>query len=83
MFKNFKVQSLTLIMVAFILGFSEFIIVGILNDLAKQFTVSVANVGLLVTMFALIYAISTPFITLYIGRFNLFKVMLSLLANFG
>lgn len=82
LFKNFKIQSLTLIMVAFVLGFSEFIIVGILNDLAKQFSVSVANVGLLVTMFALIYAISTPFITLYIGRFNLFKVMLSLLAIF-
>ena len=82
LFKNFKIQSLTLIMVAFVLGFSEFIIVGILNDLAKQFSVSVANVGLLVTMFALIYALSTPFITLYIGRFNLFKVMLSLLAIF-
>ena len=80
--RNFKIQSLTLIMVAFVLGFSEFIIVGILNDIAKQFSVSVADVGLLVTMFALIYAISTPFITLYIGKYNLFKVMLILLAVF-
>ncbi len=38
--KTFKVQSFILISIGFILGMSEFIIVGIINDLANSFHVA-------------------------------------------
>lgn len=80
--KKFPFQSFVLILIAFILGFSEFIIVGILNDLSREFSVSVSTVGYLVTIFALIYACSTPVITSLIGQRPLKKVLLILLGIF-
>lgn len=35
--KNYRMQSLVLVLIAFALGFSEFIIVGVLPDIAKTF----------------------------------------------
>lgn len=80
--KKFPFQSFVLILIAFILEFSEFIIVGILNDLSREFSVSVSTVGYLVTIFALIYACSTPVITSLIGQRPLKKVLLILLGIF-
>ncbi|AFR99767.1 MFS transporter [Lentilactobacillus buchneri] len=80
--KTFKFQSFVLVLIAFVLGFSEFLIVGILDDLSHQFNVSVATVGYLVTAFAIVYAISTPFITILIGRFNLFWDLMVAMAVF-
>ena len=67
-------QSLVLVLIAFALGFSEFIIVGVLPDIAKTFNEPVTVVGLLVTIFALVYAFSTPLITMMIGTRSLLKV---------
>ncbi|MGF2385704.1 MFS transporter [Lentilactobacillus otakiensis] len=80
--KTFKFQSFVLVLIAFVLGFSEFLIVGILDDLSSQFNVPVATVGYLVTAFAIVYAISTPFITILIGRFNLFWDLMVAMAVF-
>lgn len=80
--KQFKLQSFVLVLIAFTLGFSEFLIVGILDDLSEQFNVSVATVGYLVTIFAMVYAVSTPFITLLIGKYNLFWSLLALMGIF-
>ncbi len=66
--ETFKLQSMVLIAIAFVLGCSEYIIVGILDNLAKQFQIGISQVGYLVTGFALVYAISTPLITLAIGK---------------
>lgn len=44
--KQFKVQSFVLVLIAFMLGFSEFLIVGILHDLSNQFNVSIAAVAI-------------------------------------
>lgn len=76
--KNYRMQSLVLVLIAFALGFSEFIIVGVLPDIAKTFHEPVTVVGLLVTIFALVYAISTPLITMLIGTRSLLKVELAL-----
>lgn len=81
--KQFKLQSFVLVLIAFTLGFSEFLIVGILDDLSEQFNVSVATVGYLVTIFAMVYAVSTPFITLLIGKYNLFWSLLALMGIFS
>lgn len=80
--KTFKFQSFVLVLIAFVLGFSEFLIVGILDDLSAQFNVPVASVGYLVTVFAIVYAVSTPFITILIGRFNLFWDLMVSMAVF-
>ncbi|WP_143796739.1 MFS transporter, partial [Oenococcus oeni] len=78
----FKLQSMVLIAIAFVLGCSEYIIVGILDNLAKQFQIGISQVGYLVTGFALVYAISTPLITLAIGKKSLYKALLILLSIF-
>lgn len=79
--KEFRIQSFVLILISFVLGFSEFIIIGILDDLAKEFSVNVATVGYLVTIFAMVYAISTPIITSSLKN-NLYHAMLILIIIF-
>jgi predicted MFS family arabinose efflux permease len=78
----FKFRAIILVAIAFILGCNEFIIVGILNDVGHQFNVPVASLGYLVTVFALVYAISTPFITLFVGRYSYFKSLMVLMVIF-
>lgn len=73
--KNFKMQTLILIAVAFMLGMSEFIIVGIFSDISSSFHVSIASVGLLTTIFAVIYAVSTPILSLLVGEHRLNRVI--------
>lgn len=80
--QKFKTQSFILILTSFLLGFSEFIIVGILDDIAASFPVDVSTAGYLVTIFALAYAISTPFVTTLIGRKRLLNVLLFLMSIF-
>ncbi|SCC11736.1 MFS transporter [Weissella bombi] len=79
--KEFRIQSFVLILISFVLGFSEFIIIGILDDLAKEFSVSVATAGYLVTIFAMVYAISTPIITSTLKN-NLYHAMMVLIIIF-
>lgn len=67
---NFKLQTFCLVLVSFLLGCNEFIIVGILPELSSAFHTSQAVMGLLVTAFALIYAICTPFVTINAARFE-------------
>ena len=80
---KFKIQSVVLVGISIALGLSEFIIVGIINNISREYATSVSTVGLLVTAFAVIYAISTPILTIYIGSKNLHKAMLNLLGIFG
>lgn len=68
--KSFKFRAIVLVLIAFVLGCSEFIVVGILNDLSHQFNKSVTSVGYLVTIFAFVYALSTPILTALIGKFR-------------
>lgn len=75
--KIYKLQIFTLVFMSFILGCSEFIIVGILSEIADSLKISVVQAGRLVTIFALIYAIVTPVITTVLGRFSKY---LSLIA---
>lgn len=80
--KTFKVQSFILISIGFILGMSEFIIVGIINDLANSFHVGISAIGFLVTLFAIVYAITTPVLSMLVGKHRLNRVMLGLLIIF-
>lgn len=64
------------------LGCNEFIVVGVLSDIAREFKIPVATVGYLVTIFATIYAISTPFITILTNRFSRYKTLMTLMVIF-
>ncbi|APU72532.1 hypothetical protein BI355_2241 (plasmid) [Companilactobacillus crustorum] len=67
------------------MGLSQFIIIGIINNLSTDFRVSIAHIGALVTIFAIVYAVATPIINLFIGSIALHKVMLffMLIFSFG
>lgn len=79
---KFKLQSVVFVLVAFMLGCNEFIVVGILSDLSKQFQVPISIMGYLVTIFATVYAVSTPFITVLTSRFSRYKTLLTLMLIF-
>ena len=59
---------LALAALGFTLGTCEFVIVGILPDIAAGLNVSLAAVGRLVSVFAACYAVGTPLLTALTGR---------------
>lgn len=79
---KYRLQATVFVLVAFMLGCNEFMVVGVLSDIANQFNVSIATVGYLVTVFATVYAICTPVITVYSSRFNRYKTLMVLMAVF-
>lgn len=79
---KFKLQSIVFVLVSFMLGCNEFIVVGILSDLSKQFQVPISIMGYLVTIFATVYAVSTPFVTVLTSRFSRYKTLLTLMVIF-
>lgn len=78
----FTVPVVTLIASTFLLGMSEFVIVGILPDIASSLQVSEVDVGNLVALFAVVYAPLTPFGSAYIARFRRFRAHLVLMGVF-
>lgn len=54
----------------FSLGCSEFIIIGIQPEIAEAFHVSLAQTGVLMSMFSIVYAVLTPLLALTTGRFS-------------
>ncbi len=80
--KTYKLQIFTLVLMSFILGCSEFIIVGILSDVAASLKISVVQAGYFVTIFALIYAVTTPVITTILGKYSPYRSLLVLTAIF-
>lgn len=80
--RRYPFQTVVLVLLSFALGCSEFIVVGILSDIASDLHVSNAAVGSLVTIFALVYAVSTPFVTLFLGKCNHYISMMALAVVF-
>ncbi|MTV82769.1 MFS transporter [Secundilactobacillus folii] len=79
---KYRLQAIVFVLVAFMLGCNEFMVVGILSDIATHLQVSIAAVGYLVTVFATVYAVSTPFITVLTSKYNRFKVLMILIGIF-
>lgn len=65
-----------LVVLGFILGSSEFIIIGIEQQVADAFGVPLASVGGLVSVFALAYAVLTPVLALTTGRFRRYTLLI-------
>ena len=78
----FNLPVLILIASSFMLGMSEFIIVGILPDIAVGLKVSEVTVGNLVSLFAFVYAPVTPLGSALSARFPRFATHMTLIGVF-
>lgn len=79
---RYRLQAILFVFVAFMLGCNEYMIVGVLPDIAHQYHDSLSQLGLLVTVFALVYAIFTPIITSLASRWRRHHVLLVLMVIF-
>lgn len=78
----FNLPVIVLISLSFMLGMSEFIVVGILPDIAAGLKVSEVTVGNLVSLFAFVYAPVTPLGSALSARFSRFATHLTLVGVF-
>ncbi|KFI86172.1 major facilitator superfamily protein [Bifidobacterium reuteri DSM 23975] len=78
----FTLPVVILIFASFMLGMSEFVVVGILPDIATGLKVSEVTVGNLVAIFAFVYAPCTPLGSAISGRFPRFATYLTLMGVF-
>jgi len=77
---NWKIYMLT--MISFLIGTSQFVIVGILDKVAASAGVSVATAGQLITAFAFASAIGTPFVMVATAKLDQRRQLLLALAIF-
>ncbi|MGW4205056.1 MFS transporter [Streptomyces sp. NPDC004726] len=70
-------------MAAFVIGTDDFIIAGILPELATAFEVSEAVAGQLVTVFSLVYAVAAPVMALLTARLSRRALIVGGLAVFA
>lgn len=75
---TWKIYMLTLI--SFVVGTSQFVIVGTLDQVAASVDVSVATAGQLITVFALGNAIGTPIVMVATSKMDQRKQLLLALA---
>lgn len=71
----FTPQVLVLVMLSFIMGTSEFIVMGILPDMADDLGLPYTTIGNLVSIFAIGYAILTPVITAAVSRYSRYRML--------
>lgn len=65
-----------LIFLSFMLGTCEFIMIGILPDLSEDLSVSLPQAGMLISYFAMAYALGTPLISVFASRFIRYRFMI-------
>ncbi|UOK60884.1 MFS transporter [Paenibacillus sp. OVF10] len=61
---------LTLTLVSFVLGTTEYVIVGVLKEIESYMKVSLAAAGMLVSGFAIAYAVGTPFAVALLAKIS-------------
>ncbi len=74
---------ISLMILSFVLAMSEFIVIGILPDISKDIGTTIAMVGIVVSVYAIAYAIGTPIVTWAVSRYSEFKMILLLLGLFA
>ncbi|MEZ9349058.1 MFS transporter [Vibrio splendidus] len=76
----FQVWILTL--AAFAIGTAEFVIAGILPQIATSLSITEGQAGYLISAYALAIVIGGPILTIYLARFNKKMVLIGLIALF-
>lgn len=82
MAKQHKRLIFNLFLLTFVLGTSEFVIVGLLNEVSADLKIAISTAGSLVSVFAITFAISTPILTAVLSRFSKYPLMLALIGVF-
>lgn len=75
--KNHLFAVISLVLLSFALGTSEFIVIGVLTDISESLKITEVMAGSLVSMFALSYSVCTPFSAAIAGKFNRFHFIIS------
>lgn len=73
---------IALLISAFAIGTTEFVIMGILPDVANDLNITLSAAGLLVTSYALGVSIGGPIITAFTGRLSRKSLLFSLMLIF-
>lgn len=71
-----------IVLLGFSLGCSEFVVIGIEVNIADAFSVTLAQAGELISMFAITYAACTPVLAIVTGRFRRFQLLVTYAAIF-
>ncbi|MGH2317937.1 MFS transporter [Planococcus sp. SE5232] len=77
-----KILAFTLTLLTFVMGTSEFVIVGLLTEVSSDLNITLATAGSLISGFAIAYAIGTPLLTAYVSRFPKYPLMLLFISIF-
>ena len=70
-----KLCMAILTLLGFSLGCSEFVVIGIESELARELNISLATAGQLISVFSLTYAVLTPILALSTGRFKRYTLL--------
>jgi predicted MFS family arabinose efflux permease len=73
--RRLRGMYLVLAMANFAVGIGAFSVVGVLSPLATSLGVSVADAGWMMTIYALLYAVSSPVLVALSGRFDRAQVL--------
>jgi MFS transporter, DHA1 family, inner membrane transport protein len=82
MLTKMPLQVWILTLSAFAIGTAEFVIAGILTQVADSLHVTTGQAGHLITAYALAIVIGGPILTLWLARFDKRMVLLGLMALF-
>lgn len=82
MTRQHKLLTLNLFLLTFVLGTSEFVMVGLLTEVASDMKIAISIAGSLVSAFALAFAIGTPIFTALFSRFSKRPLILALIGVF-
>jgi DHA1 family inner membrane transport protein len=77
-----RLPILALAVASFAIGTTEFVIIGLLPEVAASFRVSIADAGLLVTYYALAVTIGAPFLAIGTARLPRRTTLLLLMVMF-
>jgi len=77
-----KLLTINLFLLTFVLGTSEFVIVGLLSEVASDMNIMISTAGVLVSAFAISFAIGTPVLTAMFSRYAKYPLMIILIAIF-
>jgi len=80
--RQHKLLTLNLFLLTFVLGTSEFVMVGLLTEVAVDMKIAISAAGSLVSAFALSFAIGTPIFTALFSRFSKYPLILALIGVF-
>ncbi|WP_301859613.1 MFS transporter [uncultured Megasphaera sp.] len=74
---------ISVVILSFMLGMCEFIIIGIIPEIADSLSVSLTQAGMAISYFAVFYAVGTPVLSIWGSRFRRYYFLLTLTFLFA